>query len=737
MNAAVDTQQAIYEQLCEYVDVLGAPVLAVNGILENGNCTCGKPDCAGVGKHPAANLCPRGVKDATTDKTIIKEWVRRGPHLNWAIGTGFPHPDGGYLLVIDVDPRNGGDVSLEDLETEHGVLPKTPNQITGGGGYHYLLRTEEQAGCSLLAPGLDIKSAGGYIMISPSLHKSGKQYIWDRSITDVPVAAAPVWVATAKKPKPRPPYTGKLAVDSIIGAAFEAAGWLGHETTEGRWTVYCPWASQHTDGRGKGGDSSTVILPPTAESTSGGFCCRHEHCKNKSWKDAMSALPVSAAIAARKKFEIVKDFGSTISNAAKVDGGLTPEELQELKEHLIFTKKKNDVWVLINEPANIIGLLNYDPRWRGVIAFDNFSHTVLTTREPPWHKLEKRGGVELPYPRAWTDEDDYRLYIWLTRYWGVKFAPEDCSRSVVTVAQSHGIHPVRSYLRSLEWDGVERLDSWLATYAGTANTPYAKAIGCWWMISAVARIMEPGCKADHVLILEGIQGAGKSTLFSVLAGPWFCDSTIELGNKDAYQVLKGRWIIELAELDSLNRADAARAKAFFTSPNDTYRPTYGRNVVTVPRQCVFCGTVNHSQFLRDETGNRRYWPILTGIMDIGRLYDDRDQLWAEALVKYESGVRWWPQGPDEDRMCTEEQQRREFSDEWELVISRWLAGPDVVALTKDPGYVSAADVLKMALVMEAKGWTTTDMMRVGRCMQRLGWVKFRPPGGNFWAFRKE
>lgn len=733
-------QQTTYDLLCKYIDVFGAPILALYGPNKDGHCSCPKDKDCGKNqfKHPHAGLCPKGVHSATTDKSRILQWLKTGLSLNWGLATGKPLPGGDYLVVLDCDPRNGSDDTLEDLQATNGKLPRTPMQNTGGGGQHYVFRVDRDTPTSKPGAGLDLKGNGGYIVVEPSVHYSGNSYIWDSGLDlDTPIAEAPEWIVDSKKVKPRPEWTGKKAKDSIIGAAFEYAGWLGHELSEGRHAVNCPWSNLHTDGRGKGGDASSVILPPTEESQAGGFKCQHSHCVNKTWKDAMEALPPDARVAARKKFQvasapIVAAGPGHVDLKPRVTAALTPEDLHAVREHLQFKPTDGS---LKKDLVNVVEILRHDPRWKGLLSYDNFSHQILLNREPMWHEHDKRGGYEAKYPRQWQDEDDIRAKLWFSRFWSLDVERIVVNEAVIALAQAHGVHPVRQYLRGLEWDGVPRVDTWLTKYCEVVDTEYTRNVGRWWLISAIARVMNPGCKADHVLILEGAQGIGKSTAFNILGGEWVCDSSITIGDKDAYQVIRGRWIVELAELDSLNKADASRAKAFFTSPTDTYRPSYGRAVISVPRQVVFCGTVNHSQFLKDETGSRRYWPVLCHAINTQQLRVDRDQIWAEALRLYNSGHRWWPQGTTEQAQCVDEQSKREISDEWEVVVRRWLDGPDAIAELKDTGFITIGTILAGALKIEAGRWTPNDMGRVGRCMQRLGWKKRRK--GTDWAFEKD
>lgn len=228
--------------------------------------------------------------------------------------------------------------------------------------------------------------------------------------------------------------------------------------------------------------------------------------------------------------------------------------------------------------ANVITALSNDEAFAGALAFDEFRQEILVARTLPWEP--EGAGIS----RGWTDADDVRCAEWLQRR-EINVAPIIVSRSISAVARDRRIHPVREYLNSLRWDGVERLLRWTSSYLGSEDTPLNQAFGSRWMISAVARIMRPGAKADHMLILEGPQGAKKSSALKTLAGEdWFTDELAEIGSKDAAQQMLGTWIIEIAELDAISRAEVSRIKAFLTRTTDRYRPPYERYIVTVPRQ---------------------------------------------------------------------------------------------------------------------------------------------------------
>jgi predicted P-loop ATPase len=265
-----------------------------------------------------------------------------------------------------------------------------------------------------------------------------------------------------------------------------------------------------------------------------------------------------------------------------------------------------------------------------VLAFNEFAFGTVALKPTPWGIVPKG---------EWTDHDDRRAAEWLQKQ-GILVSVEVAGQAVQTAARDHPFHPVRAYLERLAWDGTERLDHWLSTYVGAEATEYSRAVGSRWMISAVARIFRPGAKADCCLILEGPQGIRKSTALRTLAGEYFTDELADLGSEDAAMQTRAVWIIELSELDSLSNSEVARIKAFMSRTTDRFRPPYGMRLVESPRQCVFAGTVNHSTYLRDETGGRRFWPVACGQIDIDALARHRDQLWAEANTRFDAGAVW-------------------------------------------------------------------------------------------------
>ena len=371
--------------------------------------------------------------------------------------------------------------------------------------------------------------------------------------------------------------------------------------------------------------------------------------------------------------------------------------------------------------ANAISAFSGAPEWHWVLGHNDLTLKTTVLRPTPWDE----GPFQI---RAWTPTDDALAADWLQRQ-HVPCGIEIVQQAIETVAHWARFHPVRQYLSRLKWDGTARVDRFASTYLGTAPSPYAAAISRCWLISAVARVMRPGCKVDHVLILEGPQGAGKSTAAGILGGQWFTDELSDVGSKDAAMQSLGAWIIELSELDALSRSDISKMKAFISRSTDRFRPPYGRRVIESNRQCVFVGTTNSEAYLRDETGGRRFWPIKVGRIDRDALRRDRDQIWAEALVRFDRGEQWWLR-PEETTSAAVEQSARFEEDAWLDRVE------DLVQIRSE---VSVQDVLK-ALGLVEHQWTPVATRRVGVCLKRLGWERHQkrgPDGRRHWIYRRQ
>jgi predicted P-loop ATPase len=237
--------------------------------------------------------------------------------------------------------------------------------------------------------------------------------------------------------------------------------------------------------------------------------------------------------------------------------------------------------------------------------------------------------------------------------------------------------PVRDYLDALVWDGTPRLDKWLPTYFHAEDSEYVRAVGSRYLISAVARIYQPGCKVDHSLILEGPQGRQKTETLRTLAvrDAWFTDRLSHVASKDAAMEIAGVWLVEIAEMDALTRASTSAMKGFLTRRFDRFRPPWARHLIRLERQCVFAGTINPpiGGYLKDPTGARRFWPVeCHGMIDRQGVERDRDQLWAEAVARFKVGDKWYLETPELEALASAEQAARFKGDPWREPIKQWI-----------------------------------------------------------------
>lgn len=357
---------------------------------------------------------------------------------------------------------------------------------------------------------------------------------------------------------------------------------------------------------------------------------------------------------------------------------------------------------------NVVLILDAHPEWAGVIAFDSFAGRVMKRRAGP-----HGGGVG-----EWQDIDDIRATLWLSKTYHIEPKSQVMMAAVQAVAEEHAYHEVREYLAHLKWDGRKRIAEygWLHVYCGAEPSEYHRLAGMKWLVSAVARILrDVETKADNVLVLEGPQGIGKSTALRVLFHPWFTDSPIRLGDKEAAMIIRGRWGIELGELDAFNRAESTTAKNFFSQSEDRYRSPWGKRPQDVRRACVFAGTTNESMWMKDQTGNRRYWPIAITRVDRDELRADRDQIWAEAVHLYQQGVPWHV-NEDEQPLFDEAQEARLIRDAYEEKIEAWLEDERIKNGRRT---VKMSNILGGALGLDTGKWTRQEQTRVGQVMSRV------------------
>jgi len=390
------------------------------------------------------------------------------------------------------------------------------------------------------------------------------------------------------------------------------------------------------------------------------------------------------------------------------------------QDELIRNSRGRALW----NTANAMRVVENDPNLRDCFAFDEFRQVKMLTAPIPYTGVRR----DTFTGREIRDSDITKLVSYFNRI-GFHDATKTVAADVVeAVSEASTFHPVRNYFADLPaWDGTERARSWLVDYCAASprnedEGRYIEEIGLRWLISAVARVMKPGCKADGVLILEGRQGAMKSTTLRTLAGgEWFGDSLPSMHSKDASDYLRGKWIIEMAELSNMNKAEVEVVKAFIAREEERFRPAYARNEITYPRQCVFAGSTNKTDYLRDETGNRRFWPVKVGNKcDVQSLARDRDQIWAEAYAMFAAQEPWWLTGPVA-RVAEVQQAARVSQDAWEGDILQYLNGKDEVSCTAiakhvldlDVGRVDRITTNRISAILTANGWLRDGKFTAG------------------------
>lgn len=366
--------------------------------------------------------------------------------------------------------------------------------------------------------------------------------------------------------------------------------------------------------------------------------------------------------------------------------------------------------------ANAVILLQKHPFYANHIWYDPFHGRIRTDLD--------LSGVE----RSWTDADEIDILEWMQRFMKLPtMGLPQVQQAVLFVAHADIRRHPATYLKSLRWDGHPRVDDLAVTGFGAIDSPYTRSAGANFAKSFVARMSNPGCKVDTVLVLEGAQGTGKTRALRIIGGEFYAELHSQFGSKDAIQELQGKALLELAELEGLPKRESEVAKAFISRVVDTYRQSYARHPIDVPRSCIFVGTTNEHSYLRDATGARRFWPLRTGTIDLDWIEVNRDQLLAEAYERVSRLCEpWWDMPIDETQR---EQRERYEGDPWSGPIERFLVGLDSV---------TSAELLSEALHLDYKSQDKRGQMRVGKILRHLGWTvsPHGPTRRNVW-FRPE
>jgi putative DNA primase/helicase len=387
----------------------------------------------------------------------------------------------------------------------------------------------------------------------------------------------------------------------------------------------------------------------------------------------------------------------------------TPKQNSLWKADLIVKELSDGTQKIVCRAHNLIKILTHADEFSGRISFDEFAGSPAIDAE------------------SLSDASLVRMKAELERHWiQDKVSTGDVSEAITVVAEMNNYHPVRDFLTSIKWDGKPRVDSFFINVCDSPDTPYYRMTARYLFLAAAARIFEPGIKADMMPVLEGNQGWGKSTMWSIIAGDdWYSDVTSNINDKDFFSGLRGIWFADLGELDQFNKAETSRIKQVISLTVDHYRPHYGRAHCKFPRQNIFVGGTNRDDWIKDPTGGRRFLPIrMVKPIDLDYVRKNRNMLWAEAASRF-TVEDWW-NVPD----AAEYQEKYYHADSWEDVIADWLVGKSIATTT---------DILSSCMNIEVGKHMRGDQIRVGNIMIRLRWVRKRVKtnGKVKWVYQRE
>ena len=373
-----------------------------------------------------------------------------------------------------------------------------------------------------------------------------------------------------------------------------------------------------------------------------------------------------------KDEKVILELGNSKLKQAKEDFKDLYNLNEDNNENIWITKlevDKKGMYKASNK--NIVTILENDINLKGKIAYNLFSNRTMVKGDLPWRSVSDKVRGDI-----WQDSDDANLRVYIDITYGI-VAPYKINDGLAIIEKKNKYHPIIDYLNSNTWDKVSRVDTLMIDYLGAEDCEYTRSITRKMLVAAVSRVFNPGIKFDYMLVLVGRQGIGKSYIINLLGREWYSDSLNTVYGKEAYEQLQNAWILEMAELSATKKADAEAIKHFISKTEDSYRQAYGRRVDTFKRQCVFFGTTNENEFLKDRTGNRRYWPLMVGVnKPLKNLFKDLNkneinQIWAEALYLYKCGEKLILEG-DVEREATLKQEQHLESNSKEGMIREFL-----------------------------------------------------------------
>lgn len=713
------------------------------------------------------------------DWAYLRDTYQPNYNVGVRLGSVSHIPERGYLTVIDVDikspeprHRKEAEAALTELvgsetfpEVRSGfgngsrhlycVTPKPfktwdpavspesiraqiPSKPVSKREREELSEEELNEGWRLVAAWqISLYSEGRQVVLPPSTHPdTGKPYRWKEPFTDVEELPLAVFGQARSEPEDE----GELDFRSKPQEVLQ--DFKIDETLDVRWLpdLAEPIRSLIVTGMYRGqkvSDRSAYLLPAATGLVSAGLDrnevltvltdpstylgeCAYDHAQTKSRSRAAQWLwnyTVKKVMEERDPVRVFKDISPTRAVLGKDEASAQAESFEEernWRQELDVTEKGK----FRNTFNNCQIILTRTAENKAVLGRDEFAVNDFFLCNTSWGA--KKG-------QAVTDDTLIRFKKFCVDQFGIEFAVHLVNEVFSALAGLQKFHPVRDYLRGLKWDGKPRIETWLSEFAGASGPEeYLKAVSRKTLVALVKRVFEPGCKFDHVLILEGLQGSGKSTLLENLTTPWFTDEKLNIGDKDAVLTMQSKWLVELGELSTIRGADLESLKAFISRRTDRIRAPYGKRVEEFPRQCVFIGSTNQDEYLPDETGNRRFWPVKCGAkVHFEELAKARDQFFAEAYAFYQLGEPVYLETAELNQLAEWEQVKRGETDEWLAPIR------DLVMAEGFPIYsFEMRDVTKSMDAFGANRLSPWDQRRVAKCLRTLKFEKFQETKGH-------
>jgi hypothetical protein len=553
-------------------------------------------------------VTPNGQKNATTDpKQITRWWTHQYPNANIGL---FLARSG--LVCVDVDSYKG-DCGFDEFMLGR-EMPTTLIQKSASGGTHYVFRAAEGVSYpGMLCSGVELKW-NGFIVVAPS-NFNGGEYEWQ---TDDEPAEAPDWL----------PIKPSLAARAQARLQPSSAP-LDHQRTIADIKSGNGWHNE--------------VLRLVGSYVAKGWSDEDIHQKTYDLSELGYTIEDTRA-EVQKMIDGARDKGFDMARAPDFEPVAMLEAPNSASGEAVNLIKSAQGKSIANQ-YNVYTVLKELSPWSDVLAYDEFGMRKMVANKPP----NEPGNPNLFKLRDIKETDYNKVAKWLNVNGFSTLAKQIVIDAVAELCEDNLISPVRNYLENLSFDPASdepQLSLWMQRYLGVLTDgdnrkDYVEAVSRLVLIQAVARALDPGCQADTVPILEGKQGVGKSTALRILhSTEWFADALPPMGTKDASDFLRGKWGIELPELAFQKKAELETQKAFISRRVERFRPAYGREEICYERRCVFWGTTNRADYMKDETGNRRFLPIKVESVDLVGLKANRDKLWAEAVYYYKRGEKW-------------------------------------------------------------------------------------------------